>query len=393
MKKKTFSLLVVDLSTSPQTAGARILPLADYFIKKKHKIAFLINKATKKTYLRLLGARKKKIAITTFPFSDSFPNSKILIGLEYLKRMALSLFVKVDQGVEVIYSLTGIICDVFPSFIFKRRLNKIWVANVDNIEAPPSQKPGPFLASLFSFLFFRLSVFFLRHADVVFVTTPLKEVRETLAKGGIHPDKIILSNNGIALEYIKKIRAAKEDNYGASFLGRIHKGKGVFDLIEIWGRVINKLPQAEQLVLVGSGEKEAVDQLKKLVRKKGLSRKVILTGFVDEQTKYQLLKSSRVFLYPSYYDANPISTVEALACGLPIVAYNLPVFLEHYPADLIQGVPRGDIQGFASKVLEVLKNKQKREQLRKAGFEFAKEFSWQEIFRKQEKVISDLITK
>lgn len=393
MKKKTFSLLVVDLSTSPQTAGARIVPLADYFIKKKHKIIFLMNKATKKTYLPLLGARGKKISITTFPFSDSFPNSKILIGLEYLKRMAISLFIKIDQGVDIIYSLTGIICDVFPSLIFKKRFNKIWVANIDNVEAPPSQKPGPYLVNLFSFLLFKLSVFFLRYADVVFVTTPLKEVRETLIKRGVHPNKIVLSNNGIALEYIKKISPGKKQNYGASFLGRIHKGKGVFDLVEIWRGVIDRLPQAGQLVLVGSGEKETIDRLKKLVKKKALTGKVFLAGFVDEQTKYQLLKGSRIFLYPSYYDANPISTVEALACRLPIVAYNLPVFLEHYPRNLIQGVSRGDIQDFTRKVLGVLKNKQKREQLRKAGFEFAKEFNWPEIFKKQEKIISDLITK
>lgn len=386
MKKRTVSLLVVDLSTSSATAGARIIPLASYFIQNGHRVSFLINSVTKKTYLSLLDSEKEKVSITTFPFSKHFLGGKIFVGLEYLKRVLITPFIGIDKKTDVIYSLTGIICDVFPGFILKKKFNKVWVANVDNIEAPPSQKPGSYLVSLFSFFLFKLSVFFLKQADVIFITTPLNEVRETLINGGINPKKIILSNNGIPFKDIQKIKKTKIPKYSAVFMGRIHKGKGVFDLVKIWRKIADQIPGA-RLVIIGSGDKETTSKLKKLIKQKNLSSQIFLAGFVDEATKYRFLKSSQIFLYPSYYDANPISTVEALACGLPVVAYDLPIFVEHYPKNIIEIVPKGDIDKFSQKVIYLLTNRDKMKMMAASCREWAKNSNWEEIFRKQENII------
>lgn len=387
MKKRIISLLVVDLSTSSATAGARIIPLANYFIQNRNRVSFLINSVTKKTYLSLLGPEKQKISITTFPFSNYFLGGKIFVGLEYLKRVLIAPFIGIDKNTDVIYSLTGIICDVFPSFVFKLRTKKIWVANVDNIEAPPSQKPGSYIVNLFSYLLFRLSVFLLRWADAIFITTPLKEVKDTLIRSGISPERVFLSNNGIPFDYVQKIKKPKTPKYSAAFMGRIHKGKGVFDLIKAWAKVVKKFGQKENLLVLGSGDKETTTKLQGAISKEGLRDKVVLAGFVKEKRKYQLLKSSKIFLYPSYYDANPISTVEALACGLPVVAYDLPIFVEHYPKNIIEIVSKGDIDQFSLKVINLLTDRVKMKMMTAAGMKWARNSNWEEIFRKQEKII------
>jgi len=392
-KKNKRSLLIVDLSTSSRTAGARIIPLVDYFVKSGYQVYLLINQATKKHYFELFGSLAKKITVETFPFSKNFPGGKFLLGLEYLKRVIISPFVRINKKINVIYSLTGIICDVFPSFIFKLRTKKIWVANIDNIEAPPSQKPGSYLVNLFSFLGFRFSLFFLRWADLVFVTTPLKEVETTLIKGGISPEKIVLSNNGIPFDYIQKIKEPQKPVYSAIFMGRIHQGKGVFDLVKIWKKVVRKISSVGRLVFLGTGDKETITKLKNLIRKNKLTTKITLAGFMEGKAKYQILKSSQVFLYPSYYDANPISTVEALACGLPVVVYDLPIFIEHYPRDIIEIVPKGDINKFSEKAFALLNDPKKRRAMAERGKKWAKGFNWEEIFRKQEKIITRLLKK
>lgn len=384
-------MLIIDLSTSTETAGARIVPLIDYFTKSSWQVSLLMNLATKNRYLSLLGPLGNKINIETFPFSKDFPSEKFLVGVEYLKKMIVSPFIKIDKKTSIIYSLTGIICDVFPSFVFKLKSRNVWVANVDNLEAPPSEKPGSYIVNLFSYLLFRLSVFLLRWADAIFITTPLKEVKDTLVRYGINPGKIILSNNGILFDYIQKTKKPRVPKYSAVFMGRIHQGKGVFDLIKVWAKVVKKLGQKENLLVLGSGDKETTAKLQEAISKEGLKDKVALAGFVKEKRKYQLLKSSQVFLYPSYYDANPISTVEALACRLPVVAYDLPIFVEHYPKNIIEIVSGGDIDKFSQKVVNLLTDRVKIKKMAVAGMKWARNSNWEEIFREQEKIIIGLL--
>jgi glycosyltransferase involved in cell wall biosynthesis len=177
------------------------------------------------------------------------------------------------------------------------------------------------------------------------------------------------------------------------FLGRIHQGKGVFDLVKIWKQVLSIFPKADKLVLIGSGDRETTLKLEELIKKENLSQKIILVGFVSREKKYEILKKSKLFLYPSYYDANPISTVEAIACGLPIVAYELPIFLEHYPKELAEFVPKGNIEIFSQKVVAILTDQKKREKMSDFGIKWTKRISWKSIFERQEEVILKILMK
>jgi len=69
--------------------------------------------------------------------------------------------------------------------------------------------------------------------------------------------------------------------------------------------------------------------------------------------EFQVLKSSKIFILPSYNESWALVVCEAMACGLPVVAYDLPVFEEVYKKGMIL-IPIGDIDKFAGAILKLL---------------------------------------
>ena len=103
------------------------------------------------------------------------------------------------------------------------------------------------------------------------------------------------------------------------FLGVLIPRKGVSDLIEAIRVLSNRRNQNDfKLIIAGTGSEES--SLRDLVKKYGLEGKVVFTGWVSGKTKDQLLISSQVLILPSYNEGLPISILEAMSFGLPIIA-------------------------------------------------------------------------
>ena len=81
------------------------------------------------------------------------------------------------------------------------------------------------------------------------------------------------------------------------------------------------LPSDVTLVLLGSGEGQALDatdDLRRRVAERGLERRVVFAGRSDRVADY--LRACELFVFPSLFEALGIALVEAAACGLPAVA-------------------------------------------------------------------------
>lgn len=61
---------------------------------------------------------------------------------------------------------------------------------------------------------------------------------------------------------------------------------------------------------------------------------------VPDDYLYSLLKSSKVFVFPSHEEGWGIAVCEAMAAGLPIVAYDLAPFREFFPRHGARAVGR-----------------------------------------------------
>jgi glycosyltransferase involved in cell wall biosynthesis len=100
----------------------------------------------------------------------------------------------------------------------------------------------------------------------------------------------------------------------------VGKAKGSFDLLEAAREVRSRGVDAS-FDLVGdeltSGEYE---QLRKRVDESGLNGHVRLHAAAYGSDKIAFLRKADVFVYPSYHEGMPIAVLEAMACGLPVVA-------------------------------------------------------------------------
>jgi len=171
-------------------------------------------------------------------------------------------------------------------------------------------------------------------------------------------------------------------------LGRLNYSKGIFDLIEIWEKVCAVIPQA-RLAIIGGGDKKIKEDLKKKITTLDLKNNIEVLGYLENKKAYSLLKSSKVFLFPSHEEGWGIVINEALACGLPVVSWDLPIYKPIFEDHIVQ-VKESDMENFSNEVIKLLENKELRNQIGSVGKEFIKKYSWDRITENEYQLIKNL---
>lgn len=196
-----------------------------------------------------------------------------------------------------------------------------------------------------------------------------------LLKNGVSSQKILVSGNGVDFEMIDRFKAPRK-LYDGIFVGRIARDKGVFDLVKIWGQIVSARPES-RLMIVGSGPDSL--KLRQLTEESGVSSRIILRGSCEDSELYTLMKASRTFLFPSMFEGWGLAVGEALACGLPVVCYDIPALREIFgECRSAFFVPIGDTQRFAETMEKVLEKRDLGE-LERISREYAKRFNWEKV--------------
>jgi glycosyltransferase involved in cell wall biosynthesis len=102
---------------------------------------------------------------------------------------------------------------------------------------------------------------------------------------------------------------------GILFLGQLGSRKGTYDLLQAVASVVDKHPRLE-LVLAGDGE---AAQVRSEVDRLGLGAHVEVLDWVSGREKSTLLERAAIYALPSYCEGLPMSVLEAMAVGLPVV--------------------------------------------------------------------------
>ena len=100
------------------------------------------------------------------------------------------------------------------------------------------------------------------------------------------------------------------------FLGRLEARKGVFDLLQAVAAVRAVVPDV-RLVCAGDGDRHAVARY---AERLGIAEAVKFTGWVGPSGKRALLENAAVFALPSYDEGLPMSVLEAMSAGVPVIA-------------------------------------------------------------------------
>jgi glycosyltransferase involved in cell wall biosynthesis len=149
----------------------------------------------------------------------------------------------------------------------------------------------------------------------LFYLHPLMEPR--LRKLGVSPRESTLLSYGLDVAATDAV-AAQPRVFDVVWIGRVHRQKGIDDLLDTLVHLRAELPDL-RAVFIGNVR----DALAAEVQRRGLERVIEFPGFVSEAEKIRLFKSSRVFLMPSRHEGSPRVIGESIIAGTPVVAYEL----------------------------------------------------------------------
>ena len=135
-------------------------------------------------------------------------------------------------------------------------------------------------------------------------------------------------------------------------VGRLTEQKDYRTLIQSFARV--RESRAARLVILGEGEQRT--ELEELVRRLGIERDVEMPGWVENPYPYMV--RAGLFVLSSKFEGLPGVLIEALFCGLPLVATDCPSGPREILADGRYGqlVPIGDVKAISEAMKKALAN-------------------------------------
>jgi glycosyltransferase involved in cell wall biosynthesis len=143
-------------------------------------------------------------------------------------------------------------------------------------------------------------------------------------------------------------------------VGRFAAVKNHEMLVAAFAQLVGQQPLPTELWLVGDGElREAVQHQ---VRALGIESRVRFLGVRSDIP--DLLRAADVFVFPSRWEGNPLSVMEAMAAGLPVVATavgGVPELVEDGASGIL--VPNEDLHGLVAAMQRMAQNPDLREQM------------------------------
>ena len=150
-------------------------------------------------------------------------------------------------------------------------------------------------------------------------------------------------------------------------IARLSKEKGLDVLVQACKRLVDSATEF-QCVIVGDGVER--QRLETLIRRTGLSEKVLLVGYQSQPQVFEWFNKADVMVLPSYSEGIPLSLMEAMAFRVPVVASDIcgnPELIKSGENGFL--MPAGDDGGFAERIKEILENEGLRDAFVKKGYE------------------------
>jgi glycosyltransferase involved in cell wall biosynthesis len=192
---------------------------------------------------------------------------------------------------------------------------------------------------------------------------------------------VITPGNGIDLEKFDR-KSDVSQKYDAIFFARLIPEKGLYDLPIIWKYVTDRIPKAV-LGVAGITENEGhINRFLDMVNRFRLKQNIIFLGKLEDNALIGSIKSAKMTLYPSVLDSFALVPLESLACGTPVVAYDIAAIRRNYEkCDAVIRCPIQSKEVMAEKTLSLIENEELRKTLSKKAKEYSNKFDWRNAVR------------
>jgi glycosyltransferase involved in cell wall biosynthesis len=152
------------------------------------------------------------------------------------------------------------------------------------------------------------------------------------------------------------------------FVGNVADNKGVGAVLDAFALLAADHPELV-LLIAGSAEEDDAEELRARAARAGVGERVELLGFIEHDRLPELYRSADVFAAPSRYEGGlGLVYLEAMACGLPVVAAAAGGTAEAVaPGETGFLLERGDAQATAAAIRPLLLDDELRERMGAAG--------------------------
>jgi glycosyltransferase involved in cell wall biosynthesis len=206
--------------------------------------------------------------------------------------------------------------------------------------------------------------------DPVFYPRSAAEVERTLTPLGLVPGAFLVSACGISPH------------------------KNLERLVEAYVRVLEERPSAPPLVLVGDFEGDPFlssgTSLVRTIREHSLEERVVLPGYVSDETLACLYTGASVVVVPSLAEGFGLPAVEAAACGAALVLSDLPAHRETLAGAAVFVAPK-EIEAIAGALIDVLGDSTLRTSLGERAKTSVSGLSWDASARALHDVIAETV--
>ncbi len=209
------------------------------------------------------------------------------------------------------------------------------------------------------------------------VTTISQSSKQLIMKYGFNKDKIHVAYPGVSDSWFESLRNApkiERPNSNLAYLGRLKKYKGVQDILKAIPLIRKKIPGVK-LRVVGKGDYEVT--LRNISRSLGIQENVEFCGFVSEQEKASILRSSSLYVCTSLDEGGwTIAAIESQTAGVPVLVTRSQI-------DVVSNGVNGylldsnDPNLISEKTTSILADKVKWREFSANAEEFSKKFNWE----------------
>lgn len=211
-------------------------------------------------------------------------------------------------------------------------------------------------------------------------------------------EKIEVIPNAVSQEFSpvgdEEKREAVREKYGLPrnfllYVGHLEARKNLARLIHAYSLLQHPERREEKLVIAGD-PRDQFHVLMSVVSSLNLHRDVVFPGYVKGEDLPALYSMAAAFVLPSLYEGFGIPSLEAMACGTPVVASNTSGIPEAVGDAAILVDPM-DSEDIARGLYEVLSNPARREELVKRGHARTREYTWEDAGRRTLEVYKSLL--
>ena len=162
--------------------------------------------------------------------------------------------------------------------------------------------------------------------------------------------------------------------------------------VQVLGRIRKEFGDVS-LTMTGPDKGDnSLPRTKQMARNMGLEAAVTFTGAIPKKDVPRQLSQADIFLNTANFDNAPVSVLEAMACGLPVVSTNvggLPYLLEDGKTALL--VPPADVEAMSNAVGRLLRQPDLVVSLARNGHKQAKTVDWAVMLPRWDKLLEGLL--